>query len=64
MALMRTNPLFAELSGVSNRLNRLFGRDDFWEDEGRAGAVSVAFHRHSSLVAQAGRESVRKPPSQ
>lgn len=39
MAIIRTNPLFAEVSGVTNRLNRLFGRDDIWADEGHAGAV-------------------------
>ena len=33
MALMRTNPLFAELGGVTSRLNRLFGRDDFWDGD-------------------------------
>lgn len=42
MALMRTNPLFAELSGVQNRLNRLFGRDDFWEGSTPMGPVDWA----------------------
>ena len=42
MALMRTNPLFSELSGVSNRLNRLFGRDDFWEGQTPMGPVDWA----------------------
>jgi HSP20 family protein len=39
MALMRTNPLFAELSGVTNRLNRLFGNEDLWQDESHIAAV-------------------------
>lgn len=42
MALMRTNPLFTELSGVTNRLNRLFGRDDLWEGETPMGPVDWA----------------------
>ena len=42
MALMRTNPLFAELSGVTNRLNRLFGRDDLWDGHTPSGGVDWA----------------------
>jgi len=38
MALMRSNPLFAELSGMKNRLDRLFS-DDFWSNDAYAGAM-------------------------
>jgi HSP20 family protein len=34
MALTKWNPLFADLAGTRDRLNRLFGRDDFWGAEG------------------------------
>ena len=34
MALIKVNPLFADLATASNRLNRLFGRDDLWETDG------------------------------
>lgn len=34
MALIKVNPLFAELAAASNRLNRLVGRDDLWETDG------------------------------
>jgi HSP20 family protein len=34
MALMKLNPLFNELNAATNRLNRLFGRDDVWEADG------------------------------
>jgi HSP20 family protein len=37
MGLMRTNPLFSELSGATNRLNRMFGRDDLLEPDGISG---------------------------
>ena len=33
MALIKVNPLFAELAAASNRLNRLVGRDDLWETD-------------------------------
>lgn len=39
MALMRTNPLFAELTGMKNRLNRLFNQDDFWSNDSYGGAM-------------------------
>jgi HSP20 family protein len=42
MALMRPNPLFFELSGVTNRLNRLFGRDDLWEGDTQMAPVDWA----------------------
>ena len=42
MALMRTNPLFTELGGVTSRLNRLFGRDDFWDGDGSRAPVDWA----------------------
>jgi HSP20 family protein len=42
MALMRTNPLFAELGGVTNRLNRLFSRDDFGDGDGPRAPVDWA----------------------
>lgn len=38
MALRRTNPLLSELSGVTGRLNRMFGRDDLLDPEGISGA--------------------------
>jgi HSP20 family protein len=38
MALMRTNPLLSEFGSVTNRLNRLFGRDDLLEPDGVSGA--------------------------
>jgi len=38
MALRRTNPLLSELTGISGRLNRLFGRDDLMEPDGISGA--------------------------
>jgi len=38
MALMRSNPLLAELSGMRNRLNRLFSQDEFWSYDTHAGA--------------------------
>ena len=34
MALVKWNPLFADLAATRERFNRLFGRDDLWETEG------------------------------
>lgn len=34
MALIKVNPLFTDLAEATNRLNRLFGREDPWETEG------------------------------
>jgi HSP20 family protein len=34
MALMRLNPLFADLAATKDHFNRLFGRDGVWETEG------------------------------
>jgi len=31
MALMKVNPLFADLAAATNRWHRLFGNDDLWE---------------------------------
>ena len=31
MALIKINPLFADLTAATNRWNRLFGNDDLWE---------------------------------
>jgi len=36
---MRSNPLLAELSGMRNRLNRLFSQDEFWSYDTQAGAM-------------------------
>ena len=33
MALIKVNPLFAELAAATNRLNRFAGRDDLWETD-------------------------------
>jgi len=39
MAPRRSNPLFAELSGMKSRLDCLFNRDDFWSSDAYAGAM-------------------------
>jgi HSP20 family protein len=39
MAIARSNPFLAELSGMKNRLNRLFDQDDFWINDAYAGAM-------------------------
>lgn len=39
MALMKSNPLFAELGGMKSRFNRLFDQDDFWSNDASAGVM-------------------------
>jgi HSP20 family protein len=34
MALVKWNPLFADLAATRERFSRLFGRDDIWDTEG------------------------------
>lgn len=33
MAIIKVNPLFADLAGAANRWHCLFGRDDLWETD-------------------------------